>query len=127
MANQMAKRFYFFAILVLVVKVQLIEGTCTKIVGRCSAADCGTQCKSFAKGVRTVAWSCSFLNLCTCTFDQPPPGLIQPTCNVGLGLCTRDCGQACCNAKCVSYFFNTGVGICVDAFNMNICLCSYQR
>nr|XP_012573929.1 defensin-like protein 183 [Cicer arietinum] len=129
MANQMPKYFYFFAILVLVVKVQLIEveGTCTKIIGQCSATDCGAHCNSFARGVRTLGWSCSFFNLCTCTFDQPPPGLTQPACEVGLGICTRECGQACCNAKCVSHFPHTGVGTCIDAFNMILCLCSYQR
>ncbi|XP_045797710.1 defensin-like protein 183 [Trifolium pratense] len=129
MVNQMSKSFCFFAILVLFVAVQLIqvEGECTKVVGDCGAANCASHCNSYARGARVLGSSCSFNNLCTCTFDRPPPGSEQPACDVGMGLCTRDCQDDCCNNKCVSRFTKTGHGSCVDAFNMILCLCSYNR
>ncbi|XP_003595004.3 defensin-like protein 183 [Medicago truncatula] len=130
MTNQMSTSFSFFAILVLVVAGQLIqvEGECTKIVGSCAKEDCATHCQSYAKGVAVLGSSCSYYNLCTCTFDKPPPGLTPPgNCIIGMGICNGDCQDECCNKRCVSRYSKTGSGNCVDAFGMILCLCSYDR
>ncbi|KAK2450023.1 defensin protein [Trifolium repens] len=86
-----------------------------------------SHCNSYARGVRVLGSSCSFHNLCTCIFYRPPPGSEQPACDVGMGICTRDCQDDCCNNKCVSRFRKTGQESCVDDFNMILCLCSYKR
>ncbi|XP_058753160.1 defensin-like protein 183 [Vicia villosa] len=127
MANQMSKPFCFFAILVLVFAVQCIEidGECTKIVGNCAKAECTAHCNSYARGVRVLKASCSYFNLCTCTFDRPPPG--ETVCVIGMGVCTNDCNYECCNNKCQKSYPNTGRGTCVNAWEHDLCLCSYSR
>ncbi|XP_058753165.1 defensin-like protein 183 [Vicia villosa] len=129
MANQSSKCFYFFTILVLFLAGQLIQvkGECTKIVGRCDAEDCSAHCNSYAKGVIVLGTSCSFLNLCTCTFDRPPPGEPTPTCVIGMGVCTNDCNYDCCNKMCQSRYPKTGSGTCILAFDQDLCMCSYNR
>ncbi|KAI5446008.1 defensin-like protein 183 [Lathyrus oleraceus] len=129
MMYQISKSFCFFAILVLVVAVQLIEveGECTKIVGRCPVAECAIYCSRYAKGVHVREWSCDFFDLCTCNFDKPPPGSHQPACNIGIGLCSHECDESCCNAKCVGKYKDTGVGKCFADFGKVYCICSYRR
>ncbi|RHN73424.1 hypothetical protein MtrunA17_Chr2g0298331 [Medicago truncatula] len=131
MTNQMSTSFNFFAILVLVVAGQLIqvEGECTIIVGSCAKIDCATHCQAYGKGVAVLGSSCSFYNLCTCSYDQPPPALSSPTghCDIGMGICTDDCLSDCCNKKCVSRYSKTGAGVCVNAFHMLFCICNYLR
>ncbi|KAI5446027.1 defensin-like protein 183 [Lathyrus oleraceus] len=129
MANQISKSFCFFAVFVLVFAVHLIQidGQCTKLVGNCAKSDCSAHCNSYAKGVRVLKASCSYLNLCTCTFDRPPPGEPTPTCVIGMGVCKDDCNDACCNQKCQKTYPKTGTGTCVYAWEMNLCLCSYNR
>jgi hypothetical protein len=111
--------------------VKLIQveggGECTKIIGRCDKANCATHCQSYAKGVAVLGSSCSFYNLCTCAFDRSPPGLDQPACEVGLGLCNAQCSDSCCNTNCVSKYKNRGgVGKCIFAFDKVFCLCTYR-
>ncbi|XP_058753185.1 defensin-like protein 183 [Vicia villosa] len=129
MAYKMSKSCCFFAILVLVFAVKLpeVEGECTKIVGRCSVADCSYDCSRYAKGVHAREWNCDFFGLCTCKFDKPPPGSQEPACNIGIGLCNHECDESCCNAKCVSKYKDTGVGKCFVDFGKEYCLCSYSR
>ncbi|CAI8583428.1 unnamed protein product [Vicia faba] len=129
MANQMSKSSCFFAVLVLVFTVQFIQidGECTKVVGNCAAADCTAHCNSYARGVSVLKASCEFLNLCTCTFDRPPPGEPTPNCDIGLGLCTNDCNYDCCDKKCKTSFPNSGQGTCIIAFDRDLCMCSYNR
>ncbi|KEH37434.1 Defensin fusion [Medicago truncatula] len=121
-----------FAIFVLVASVKLIEveasgAECTKIIGRCDKANCATHCQSYAKGVAVLGSSCSFYNLCTCAFDRSPPGLDQPACEVGLGLCNAQCSDSCCNTNCVRKYQNLGgVGKCIFAFDKVFCLCTYR-
>lgn len=104
-----------------------VEGSCTKIVGRCSAGDCATHCNTYANGARVLGTSCSYHNLCTCTFDRPPPGSQQPACDIGMGECTRDCYNDCCNQRCKNVYKKTGAGSCLDIFDMELCVCTYQR
>lgn len=110
--------------------VQLIEGadiSCTKMIGKCSdEEDCASQCNNYVRGVRVLGWSCSFFEICTCTFDRPIVTK-QPTCEVGMGLCGHDCDNGCCNLKCFAKYPDTGVGHCVQAVNKNLCICYYNR
>ncbi|CAI8589934.1 unnamed protein product [Vicia faba] len=130
MANQMSKSFCFFALMALFFAVQFIQidgDECTKIVGNCEVADCTDQCNSFAEGrANVLKASCSFLNLCTCTFDRPPPITIPtPTCDIGLGVCGNACNYDCCQEKCQSRYSKTSLGRCRKIFNRDICLCTY--
>ncbi|XP_058753161.1 putative defensin-like protein 179 [Vicia villosa] len=131
MANQMSKSFCFFAILVLVLAVQIIEiecGECSQILGKCGEVeDCTTRCNSYASGVRVLKASCSFLNLCTCSFDRPPPKLAAPPCAIGLGVCTNEHNYEWCKKECQSKYPNSGFGNCVKEFDQNICVCVYYN
>ncbi|XP_058753163.1 putative defensin-like protein 180 [Vicia villosa] len=129
MANQMSKSSCFFAVLVLVFAVQFIQidGECSVLVGDCKMLDCTAHCNFFAKGVRVLKASCSYLHLCMCTFDRPPPGGPESPCDVVLGVCTNDCNYECCDKKCKASFPNTGSGTCLEFFGQDLCLCSYKR
>ncbi|CAI8601819.1 unnamed protein product [Vicia faba] len=118
--------FYFFFILVLIVAVQWIQvegGECTNVVGPCEG--CSFVCNVFAAGSKVLGHDCSFNNLCTCTFEEPAKG--EPKCDIGLGLCTSDCGNDCCKKKCTSKYPSTGSGSCVNRYGVNYCSCTYKR
>ncbi|CAI8589933.1 unnamed protein product [Vicia faba] len=125
----MSNFFFFFALLVIVFAVQFIQidGECTKVLSKCETSDCNDTCNSYAEGVRVLNASCSSLNLCTCTFDRPPPEGPTPPCDVVLGVCTDSCNNECCNNKCKSSFPNTGSGACILAFDRDLCMCTYNR
>ncbi|XP_058728365.1 putative defensin-like protein 180 [Vicia villosa] len=125
MKNQISTPFYFSFILVLIVAVQWtqVEGECTNIVGPCER--CSFVCDAFAAGSKVLGHDCSFNNLCTCTFEEPAKG--EPKCDIGLGLCTSDCGNDCCNKKCTSKYPSTGSGSCVNKYGVNYCSCTYKR
>lgn len=102
-----------------------VEGLCSGVVGRCDKRDCESHCDSFS--ARVSGWSCSYNNLCTCWFDtnEPPPGSGLASCDIGLGLCDNSCDESCCKSKC-SRTYSRGIGRCIDAFDMSLCLCSYN-
>ncbi|CAI8589927.1 unnamed protein product [Vicia faba] len=129
MTNKMHKSFLFFVIYALVIAVQLmqVEGgytPCSVILGSCSTENCNQMCMNYRESSRLIGSNCKFYNLCTCVFDRPPVGR---SCTVGNGLCTYQCGESCCNAKCKARYSNTGTGVCVQDYDLYFCKCVYQR
>ncbi|AES65260.1 Defensin fusion [Medicago truncatula] len=125
----MSKSFGFFAILALVVAVQLIqvEGVCTRIVADCTAKNlsCPAVCKAVGSGAKLIGTNCDFYNLCTCTYDHEPYDIAL--CDIGMGLCTKDCRSDCCDAKCTGQYPKSGVGLCIHHFGLDYCRCTYRR
>ena len=82
-------------------------------MGKCGEAeDCTTRCNFYASGVHVLKASCSFLNLCTCTFDRPPPKLAAPPCLIGLGVCSNEHNYEWCQKECLSKYPKSGIGAC---------------
>ncbi|XP_058727843.1 defensin-like protein 183 [Vicia villosa] len=133
MANKMHKSFLCFVIYVLVIAVQLmqvVEGNtpCTIIQGRCAPENCQEKCTNYGAGTSStlLGSNCNFYNLCTCVFDRPPFG---SSCKVGIGLCSSQCGDSCCDGNCKARYIHTGTGKCVHDFDTHLyyCNCVYQR
>ncbi|WJX28210.1 hypothetical protein P8452_16958 [Trifolium repens] len=126
----MSKSLCFFAILVLVLPVQLIiqvESVCTNVVASCAEVVCPEQCKIFGRGAKVLGSNCDFYNFCTCTFEHPAPGQPLPACDIGMGLCNDECGNGCCDTKCASKYPKSGVGYCTDFHDVHYCSCTYRR
>ncbi|RHN73426.1 hypothetical protein MtrunA17_Chr2g0298351 [Medicago truncatula] len=128
----MSKSFSFFAILALVVAVQLIhvEGVCTNVVANCADKEvhCKRVCQDFGRGAKLLEYNCDFYNLCTCTFEHPAPG-VPPydKCDKGMGLCSDECDNDCCNDRCRIKYPKSGIGYCIKNYGLNYCLCTYKR
>lgn len=119
-----SNKFNLILLCTRIVHLIQVEGACTRIVGSCSQRSCREQCNSNREKSQVVEWNCNFYNLCTCTYDRPPVGR---SCILGLGLCTHDCGESCCNSKCKSKYTNTGTGVCVEDYDLHFCQCVYVR
>lgn len=103
------------------------SGTCSQQgLGMCSPFndECDKKCKALHSDGQG---SCdSQFNLCTCSYNCPapsPPSPPQP-CTTGLGLCTNECSEDCCKAKCASGY-NQGVGECDSIAGYRLCNCVY--
>ncbi|AES65266.1 Defensin fusion [Medicago truncatula] len=128
----MLKSVCFFAFLALVVAVQLtqVEGVCTNIVANCADehVHCPSQCEAFGRGVKPIGSSCDFYNLCTCTYAHQVTGQFGVNqCEIGMGLCTDDCRNDCCYARCEIKYPKSGVGYCVQDYGLDYCSCTYRR
>ncbi|PNX55621.1 defensin fusion, partial [Trifolium pratense] len=55
------------------------------------------------------------------------PGQPLPACDIGMGLCTDECHNGCCDAKCASKYPKSGVGYCTDFHDVHYCSCLYRR
>jgi len=109
------------------VKLIQVEGVCTHIVADCSdkLLSCPAVCRAFGKGVKLIGTNCDFYNLCTCTYDHLPYNF--DLCDIGMGLCTKDCRNDCCDKRCTGQYPYSGVGLCVQDFSLDYCKCTYSR
>ncbi|KAM6554065.1 hypothetical protein CsatB_014827 [Cannabis sativa] len=49
------------------------------------------------------------------------------TCTAGIGRCSQNCNEECCEVKCWTKFGNSGKGMCYNPGELgNVCLCSYD-
>jgi len=62
------------------------------------------------------------------TYEHPVTGQYGVNqCDTGKGLCTSDCRNDCCDARCTSKYPKSGVGYCVQDYGLNYCSCTYRR
>jgi len=112
--------------------VQLIqvEGVCTNVVANCADKEvhCPRVCQDFGRGVKPISTNCDFYNLCTCSYEHPVTGQFGVNqCSIGMGLCTSDCRNDCCDKRCTSKYPKSGVGFCVQDYGLDYCSCTYRR
>jgi len=112
------------------VQLTQVEGVCTNIVANCADehVHCTTQCPVFARGGKVLGSNCDFYNLCTCSYEHPVAGQFGLNqCDIGKGLCTSDCRNDCCDARCAAKYPKLGVGYCVQDYVLDYCSCTYRR
>ncbi|KAL6189040.1 hypothetical protein ACLB2K_040430 [Fragaria x ananassa] len=102
---------------------------CKEPLGECNGF-CNDICRSRHPGPGTTG-SCDVtlpVPVCMCYFfcGPDPPKPPRRECTTGLGMCTTECNEACCDSKCSS-LYKLGLGTCdTTGIGPVLCSCHYE-
>lgn len=76
---------------------------CSQPLGACGPiGDCDQRCK----GLHSDGSGSCDMGLCICVYGCITPPSPPKICTIGLGLCSGDCNEDCCNLKCSRQYNN---------------------